>query len=136
MDEKIKFNPNWIKEEFNEQTIQFAMVKGKNFANNGKGLTTSQIRSFFGELRRIQLNGFEEEYSSFLLLEPKLAYAVKRRTNKQGKKELEEFYKDFKDFKNAIELNEKTKRKKQFENLVKLIEAIIAYHKYFNGQDN
>jgi len=131
----IPFDANWIKEEINDLTIQYANEFGGKIANRGKGLTTSQIRIFFGEIRRIQMNGFNKEFSSFLLLEPKLAYAVKRKTNTQGREELEEFYKFFQKCKNAMDLDDKSKRVKQFINLVQIMEAIIAYHKYHGGKE-
>ncbi len=130
-----QFEPYWIKNGITDATIIFANEFGKDLANNGKGLTTSQIRNFFGELRRIQMNGIEKEFSSFLLLEPKLAYAVKRKTNTQGKDELEKFFKFFQKTKTAMDLNDPAKRSDQFKNLVQIMEAIIAFHKFHNGKE-
>lgn len=130
-----QFEPYWIKNGITDATIIFANEFGRDLANNGKGLTTSQIRNFFGELRRIQMNGIEKEFSSFLLLEPKLAYAVKRKTNTQGKDELEKFFKFFQKTKTAMDLNDPAKRSDQFKNLVQIMEAIIAFHKFHNGKE-
>jgi CRISPR-associated protein Csm2 len=130
-----QFNPDWVKNGITDATMTFADEFGGELANNGRGLTTSQIRNFFGELRRIQMNGIEKEFSSFLLLEPKLAYAVKRRTNTQGKEELEKFFKLFQKCKKAMDLNEKEKLPRQFNNLLQIMEAIIAFHKFHNGKE-
>ena len=39
-------------------------------------LTTNQLRKFFGEVKRQQMQGFND--SDFVMLKPKLAYAVGR----------------------------------------------------------
>lgn len=129
------FDPNWVKNQITDATIIFTNEFGRELANSGRGLTTSQIRNFFGEMRRIQMNGIEKEFSSFLLLEPKLAYAVKRRTNTQGRDELDRFFKFFQQCKKAMDLNDREKLPGQFTNLLQIMEAIIAFHKFHNGKE-
>lgn len=99
--------------------------------NKEEGLTTSQIRNVFGEMRRIQMKGYEEEKTSFLLLKPKLAYAVKR----HKKKGIQLFYEVFSIAYDAVDTNNNNLGKIHFNNFMNLMEAIIAYHKYHGGKE-
>lgn len=86
-------------------------------------LTTSKIRKFFGELRRIQATG---KRSEVVYLIPKLAYDAGR----------EKYNSRIQSFYNELEPLIKTTTQKPdeyFDNLVKVIESIIAFHKYFGG---
>ena len=80
---------NEIEEKITDETIHFAEEFGKYLAksdtyvdNKGKtkdsknALTTNQLRKFFGEVKRQQLRGYQP--TEFILLKPKLAYAVGR----------------------------------------------------------
>jgi len=100
-------------------------------SNKDACLTTSQIRNVFGELRRIQLNGYVKEKTTFLLIKPKLAYAVKR----HKKKGLDMFYKLFCDAYDAIDFSDDNKGEIHFKNLMNLMEAVLAYHKYHGGRE-
>ncbi|TAD85879.1 MAG: type III-A CRISPR-associated protein Csm2 [Bacteroidetes bacterium] len=105
--------------------------KGILFSRNkGDSLTTSQIRIAFGEMRKIQMNGFE--LSNFLMLKPKLAYAVKR----HDKKGLNEFYKIFVWAYDSVNTNDTTVVGAQFDNFMKIMEALLAYHKFHGGKEN
>lgn len=85
-------------------------------------LTTSQLRKFFGEVKRQQMVGYNE--SNFVLLKPKLAYAVGR-VNAENK--IKYFYKVMS---GAIDVVDKCDDKeKGFKNFIKIFEAIVAYHK-------
>lgn len=97
--------------------------------NKGDSLTTSQIRIAFGEMRKIQSNGYEK--SSFLMLKPKLAYAVKR----HDKKGLSEFYKIFVWAYDAIDTQNDEDAPKHFENFMQVMEALLAYHKFHGGRE-
>ncbi len=103
-------------------------LKKKNEKN---ALTTSQIRNIFGEMRRIQMNGYKKEKAAFLLLKPKLAYAVKRNENMGIKIFKDIFYSGY----DAIDKGNDDIGAKQFENFINIIEAILAYHKYYGGKD-
>lgn len=85
-------------------------VKGK--------LTTNQLRKFFGEVKRQQMQGYNE--TQFVLLKPKLAYAVGR---DKGATKIKDFYNVMT---NAIDL---VKDEKSFKNFIMVFEAIVAYHK-------
>ena len=61
-----QFHPEWIEKGVNMATIKFAEKFGSFLVKNG--LTTSQIRNVFGEIKRIQMKSFEVEKTSFYLL--------------------------------------------------------------------
>ncbi|TKK65854.1 type III-A CRISPR-associated protein Csm2 [Ilyomonas limi] len=131
--EKIK---TWVRNEIDKETISFAdefggFIAGKAPNNKNEALTTSQIRIAFGELRKIQMNGFNEEKTSFLMLKAKLAYAVKRH-DKIG---LTEFYNLFSKAYNEVDTKNVEAGTKQFDNLLQIIEAVLAYHKYHGGKE-
>lgn len=97
--------------------------------NKSDSLTTSQIRIAFGEMRKIQSNGYD--LSSFLMLKPKLAYAVKR----HDKKGLNEFYRIFVWAYDAVETNNPAEAPKQFNNFMQIMESLLAYHKFHGGKE-
>src|SRR5690625_6214850 len=72
---KIKIQ-NWIKNQIDEETIDFANEFGKKVTAGG--LTTSQIRIVFSEMRRIQMNVYRNRKNDFLLIKGKLDYEVNR----------------------------------------------------------
>lgn len=130
--ESLQVNPEtikkWIVTGIDKSTIVFSNYFGEFFARNG--LTTSQIRIVFGELRRIQMNGYTKEKTSFLLLKPKLAYAVKR--NKSNG--LTKFYDFFSIAYDAVETEDNKIGEVHFINFINLFESVLAYHKYHGGQ--
>ncbi len=117
-----EFKNRWITEGIDADCIKFAERFGKYLKFND--LTTSQIRNVFGELKRIQMKGFKKEESSFLLLKPKMAYAVKR----HGKKGLEALRQVFDRAYDCVDCEQK------FKNLVDFMEAILAFHKSYGGK--
>lgn len=121
-----------IKDKVTTNTVEFAekfghylgtdeMVmdpkSGKMKKTKGK-LTTNQLRKFFGEVKRQQMQGYNE--TQFVLLKPKLAYAVGR---DKGATKIKDFYNVMT---NAIDL---VKDEKSFKNFIMVFEAIVAYHK-------
>jgi CRISPR-associated protein Csm2 len=119
---------DWIKHGLTKESVVYASTVGKMLAD-GK-LTTSQIRTLFGEMRRIQLNGFQKEFTAFLMLKPKMAYASKRHEN-GGMKDFQRVINDCWDL---INKDDKEKGKTEFDNFMNLFEAILAYHKSFGGK--
>lgn len=119
---------NWVENGINKDTIVYADGMGKILKD--QGLTTSQIRNVFGEMRKIQMNGFVEEKANFLLLRPKLAYAAKR----QNAKGMDEFYNLFCIAYDAVDTTDDKKAPKQFDQLLQVMEAVLAYHKFHGGQ--
>ena len=137
----FQIDSSFIKEGVNKDVVDYAKALAFNlleFKQNKKNnkieievdkehsLSTSQLRSFFGEIRRIQFKGFKDSESSFYLLKPKLAYAVAKVKNGQTKYQL------FKEVINSL-LDEVTDEK-EFKNFVEFIEAVVAYHKAFGGE--
>lgn len=119
---------SWIKEGISKETIVYAESMGKKLKE--EGLTTSQIRNVFGEMRKIQMNGFAGEVANFLLLKPKLAYAAKR----QNARGMDSFYDLFCTAYEAVDTQEMEKGPIQYDQLLQLMEAVLAYHKYHGGQ--
>ena len=87
------------------------------------GVTTSQIRRIFGDLKRRQYKEFDPD--KIQLIRPKLAYTFSRHSRYQGIDLLLGTI-DF--------LIEKVKTKEEFENIVNLFESILAYHKKYGGR--
>lgn len=124
-----------ISEQMTPKTVSFAKEFGEYLAKkenmNEEPLTTSQLRRFFGEVKRQQLNGYNE--AEFIMLKPKLAYAVGR-----AKKDQRKTYKigDFFEVMSAaIDTVVKSPNKeKAFKNFINVFEAIVAYHKAAEGK--
>lgn len=112
----------WVQEGVDKLAVEFAEKSGKFMQQNG--LTTSQIRNFYGEIKRIQMSDFEKCKTSFCLLKPKIAYAVSRQSN-DGIRFFQSF---FNEAFSAID------SKKDFDNFCELMEAMLAYHKANNGK--
>lgn len=132
-----KISEKEIKQRITEDTVDFAEKFGKHLAvddvseytdrNTGKPktkverkkLTTSQLRKFFGEVKRQQIKGFDK--TEFTLLRPKLAYAVGRVADKEAK---------INDFNYVIsEAIKLVENEDDFKRFIKIFEAIVAYHK-------
>lgn len=114
-----------------DDAVISAADKFAEYLTSGKDgikLTTSQLRKFYGEVKRMQLNGYDDsDNSEFKLLKPKLAYAVGRRQNKDNKiKDLYEI------ISSAID---QVHNKTDFDNFIKMFEAIVAYHKYHENKN-
>lgn len=126
-----QWNPEiqkWVRSGISKETVSYAEDMGRQLAK--EGLTTSQIRNVFGEMRKIQMNGFNGEKASFLLLRPKLAYAAKR----QNAKGMDSFYNLFCTAYDAVDTNSEQEAPKQFDQLLQVMEAVLAYHKFYGGQ--
>jgi CRISPR type III-A-associated protein Csm2 len=102
------------------------LAKEDGFGRDKVGkLSTSQIRKFFGSIKRIQAD-FEKAKGEILLLEPKLAYAMGR---DNGKSKIKELYPLLSPMIRDIQEN-----KDKFQNFVNVLEAIVAYHKAAESQ--
>ena len=120
-----------IQDKVTDVTVQFAEKFGKYLAVDdfdAEPLTTSQLRKFFGEVKRQQMMGYNE--TEFTMLKPKLAYAVGR-AKQNGKKnktqKIEDFFTVITD---AIDkVLSSPDRSKAFKNFITAFEAIVAYHK-------
>lgn len=118
-----------IQEKVTDETVRFAERFGDYLAkkeDNADPLTTSQLRKFFGEVKRQQMTGYNE--TEFVMLKPKLAYAVGRaKSGKHKDAKIEDFYLVLAD---AIDkVNNSKNKQKAFKNFISIFEAIVAYHK-------
>lgn len=122
--ENSNFKGEWIKKGADEQLPDFAEKMGRYMAKNG--LSSSKIRSIYGEIKRIQMGEFEKEKASFYLLRPKVAYALGRDDRNKG----------LQLFKIVFDICAKeVSDQKSYHNFCNLLEAILAYHKANGGKD-
>ncbi|MCF0201473.1 MAG: type III-A CRISPR-associated protein Csm2 [Bacteroidales bacterium] len=120
-----------ITNQVTAKTVDFAKRFGEFLGKDDKAdrngrqiterdkLTTNQLRKFFGEVKRQQMKGYD--VTDFVLLKPKLAYAVSRAKGNNPK--IKDFYEVMS---NAID---QVNDEKSFRNFIKIFEAIVAYHK-------
>lgn len=123
-----------IEEKVTDTTVDFAKRFGEYLATDDskhggdKNLTTSQLRKFFGEVKRQQMNGYDE--TGFVMLKPKLAYAVGRASaQSKGKNKIKDFGDVMSDAIDKVVKSPDTK--KAFGNFISFFEAIVAYHKAY-----
>lgn len=112
-------------------------LETKNFADegayadriaeiSGRNLKTNQLRKFFGAVRDIQRKeSWDDMEVEFYLLKPKLAYS-------QGRKLIpRDFYNVMKVCMNKVDIGTDQDKVANFNKLVDFMEAIVAYHKYY-----
>lgn len=100
--------------------------------NGGVKVTTSQLRRFFGEIKRIQAD-FDNCKTDLILLDPKIAYAVGRAKKDARRNEnikIEDLYHQL-----APLISEIREDQPRFRRFVQVCEAIVAYHKQFGGDN-
>lgn len=119
------FKNEWINVGADNAMPDFVDAMGKTLA--AKGLTTSKIRSIYGEIKRIEMAGYEREKASFFLLKPKMAYATGRDDKNVGL----QLFKLLFDTAYVLVHDDKT-----FINFCKLMEAVLAYHKFYHPKEN
>lgn len=103
--------------------IEVAERLGKDFAS---GLSTSQIRNVFGEVKRLQMRKeFDAQgVRELILLKPKLAYQAGRHGGK-----VEDLARVL-----SKAIDRVGSDAKRFERFVDFFEAILAYHKAYGGK--
>lgn len=117
---KNKFLVSWIENGADEALPDYAEFIGKAMADNK--LTSSKIRSVYGEIKRIQMGEFAKEKASFYLLRPKVAYAVGRDKENIG----------LQLFKLVFDKSAKcVKGKDTFLHFANFMEAVLAYHRAY-----
>ena len=130
-DKKDMISKQEIQEKVTDVTVEFAEKFGNYLAekeDQAEPLTTSQLRKFFGEVKRQQMTGYDD--TKFVMLKPKLAYAVGRakQNGRKGKyQKIEDFYSVMADAIDKVEAS--TDKPKAFKNFITAFEAIVAYHK-------
>ena len=118
----------FINNGINQDAIDWAKKNGQNLADGRNQLTTSQLRRFFGELKRIQNLGYEKGKTDLMLLQAKLAYAVGRARRGNGQAGKIESCAEI-----ISEGIQCIKDEKQYLNFMQIVEALVAYHKYYEG---
>ncbi len=139
--DKVALNPNWVirAEGLPDEAVRFAEYFGKYLTDpiEKKGrmspgrdaLTTTQLRNFFSEIRRIQAKGYTKNTSDFYMLKPKLAYAKAR---VGGRNRIRDFVQGLTELINKVIDSEKPEV--SFSNFTKFVEATVAYHKAYGGK--
>jgi CRISPR-associated protein Csm2 len=126
---KIVTDPNGA-----ETLVKAADQAGKELSD--MKLTTSQIRSLFGEVRQIEAEwGMGNEHRGralrrLILLKPKMAYRS-RKERGQAVKALVDLLRPAVD--EVIKEKDEKKQDEAFGRLVEFFEAILAYHKAYGG---
>ncbi len=108
-------------------------AKQKEYSRTYQGLSTSQLRKFFGEMKQIQ-SDFQKYQANVPLLKAKLAYAVGRDFDTKSKtysSKIDKFYEQMELGINAIQGEEAN-----FKRFVQIVEAVVAFHKYFDAELN
>lgn len=128
-----KFETDWIDSGIKGGAIVYAEKLGQKLVK--ERFTTSQIRNFYGELKRIQLKGISDtkQRSAFHLLHPKLAYAAKR-AEKTGGTGATTFKTEILKAHTAVKIDQDNSGER-FEHFCDLCEAILAFHKAHGGRD-
>lgn len=125
----IELDSAWLKEAngLPKEAVDFAEKLGEILAKgrpNQNQMTTSQVRNFFGEMRRIQMKGFEKNKGAFHMLKPKLAYAVAR----AGKNSIIPIFQQV-----TNHLMDGVNDQTTYNNFISFMEAVVAYHKSNGG---
>ncbi len=120
----------WITNQIDAKSVEWAKKFGEYLAptngNDNDAMTTSQIRKFFGEVKRIQAS-FSRNIEDVPLLSAKLAYSVGRL---KGNRRIRKFYEEFDKAIKVIDNKEDN-----YSRFVKLLEATVAFHKFYGGKD-
>lgn len=121
-----------------DETAQLLVQRADAFGKElqGMNLSTSQIRSLFGEVRQIQgewkmgNDARKRALRRLMLLKPKMAYRAKRESG-QAVKTLVEALNPAVD---AVVTAPSDKQDEYFDRFVQFFEAILAYHKAYGGK--
>ncbi len=117
-----------------ETLVKWADTLGENLKK--AGLTTSQIRALFGEVRQIQAQwdmGEESRQKArrrLVLLKPKMAYRARKERGK-AVQDLVDVLRPALD--EVISEKDTAKQDNHFRRFVEFFEAILAYHKAYGG---
>ncbi|HLW41376.1 MAG TPA: type III-A CRISPR-associated protein Csm2 [Flavobacterium sp.] len=134
---KINCEKEWIEDGITQTALDsISDWCKKDLSNRYSGVSTSKLRKFYGEVKRIQSVGIDSEKGKrgFQMLKPKMAYAVGREKNNEKFKDLFEFLSTAIGYVN-IDAHNSEGLKDRFSNFTQLFEAIVAYHKFHGGQE-
>lgn len=133
MEKPNSIDLKWITDGIEPQTVIWTEDFAKYLADGREKLTTSQLRKFFGELKRIQSIGYGEKTKlDFIMLKAKLAYASGRAIKKGYKGEI--IHGKISDFKDELSKSiDAVNSKESFKNFTNIVESIVAYHKVYEN---
>lgn len=126
---RLRVNPEDVRnaiEQGGEWLVKYAERIGTHVARELKKderLTTSQIRNIFGEVKRMEMKGFDPH--KFAMLKAKVAYAAAR-----AETEGAEIFRDV----IVAAVDAVGSDADKFPRFVDLLEAILAYHKAAGGK--
>lgn len=123
-DGKQRFKSSWIITGLEPGFDDYAKSIGKYLSD--KGLSSSQLRNIFNEIKRLEMIGLEDNMGALSLLNAKVAYMAARAKNNEGSKAFKEIFSLAYEQVKSVD-QEKTAY--SFKNLAQFIEGIIAYHK-------
>ncbi|MCB1825920.1 MAG: type III-A CRISPR-associated protein Csm2 [Candidatus Competibacteraceae bacterium] len=108
--------------------VEFAEKLGKHLKE--KKVTTSQMRNAYGNMKKLEMAGWQGNRTQreVLLLKPRLAYAAGRQQDRDAREGLKSL-KDTMD--SAIDV---VNNEDSFKRFCQFFEAIIAYHKSAGGK--
>ena len=114
-----------------EALVNTAMVIGRSLAQ--RKLSTSQIRNIFGEVKRMQMRGFDPY--KFQLLKPRLAYVAGRQTSSPVREAAQDLKRVLDvAIDKVLEEEEGKGQRERFSRFVDFFEAILAYHREAGGR--
>lgn len=119
-----------------ELLVKQAKQFGEALASKELGLTTSQIRALFGEVRQIQglwsMGNAQQSQARrrLILLKPKMAYRAKKESGIAVKKLVEVLEPAL----NYVVTAQTDEQAANFTRFVEFFEAILAYHKAAGGK--
>ena len=122
----------WITQGINNDAVEWARSFGEDLAtqsNGQKPMTTSQLRRFFGEVKRIDAD-FTTNQHFISMLRPMLAYAAGRDSGTK----LTTFQKTIDPVLGIIDTANDNQKKACFKYFVNLFDAIVEYHKFYGGK--
>lgn len=130
----MKYNEEWVTKGIDENAVIHAKEMASELAS--KGISTSQIRNVFGEIKKIQALGAEKDKgrSRLHMLGPKIAYAIGRMDSGRDAPKRDSFSKLLNEVEMAVGRIAETDHQKRFDNFVEYMEAIVAYHRFTESE--
>lgn len=135
-----KLDPKWVHSPITKEVVEWCNSFGQYLSPQSiasqqrKPMTTSQLRKFFGEVKRIEMQS-ELSASDIAMLNPLLAYAVGRDKDNSGRNKTR-IFEFFEEMSKAISAIRTDNLKADYDNFIQIFEAIVAYHKYYGGKEN
>lgn len=116
-----------LKDISSKDLLDFETGYAYGVADNSRRLNTTQLRKFFGVLRKMdQKDKWSEIESEFYLLKPRMAVSVGRGHVPKP------FYEVMMVTMSKVDVGSEDEKMDNFKKFVEFFEAIVAYHKYIN----